>query len=242
MSLSVLDIIKSFCYETNISAPSTVVPGSVTDPGTNQLIYLFYAVCRDLRERKCWPQLKKTYSFNTAASDSAYALPTDFYSALLGTAYDTTRKWQLDGPQTDENMDYYLYGYAYSSGRMAYRIFGKPGVDQFQVTPTPSSILPLTFDYVSSGYLGTGASPYTWSEIIVADNDICAFDDDLVILGLKWRWYQMKGLDFESLKAEYEGKIDQAVNRFNGSYRGSFNRYPRGNRRFVPSTPGGWSY
>lgn len=79
-------------------------------------------------------------------------------------------------------------------------------------------------------------------EFNITDSDFSIFDDDLLIAGLLARWYQMKGLGYEALAAEFSGKVDMARNRWNGSYLGSFNRYLRNWRRFRPSTPGGWSF
>jgi len=72
--------------------------------------------------------------------------------------------------------------------------------------------------------------------------DSSIFDDDVMILGLITKWYQMKGLGFEALLAEYKSKLDTARNRWVGSYVGSFNRLGGDSRRFYPSTPGGWSF
>lgn len=242
MGMSVLNIIKSFCYETNIPAPTTLV--SSPTAGTQQLIYLFYAVCRELRQEKYWIQLKKSHSFNTVASTSDYNLPSDFYSSLYETGWNSTTRLPLVGPLDDSFANYELYGMVNYGSQTQYRIFGLPGSGQFKVMPTPTSVQTIKFDYISKDFIGTGAAPYTWSEAITLDADICAFDDDLLILGLKWKWYQMKGLDYQSLKDEYTSKIEQAVNRFKGSYAGSLTRYYAEyglNSRYRPQL-GGWSF
>jgi len=62
-------------------------------------------------------------------------------------------------------------------------------------------------------------SPY---ETILADSDLCIFDDDLVIAGLKWRIKQAKGLEYEDLNAGYARMLNMAKSRWTGPYVGSF--------------------
>jgi len=82
------------------------------------------------------------------------------------------------------------------------------------------------------------STPY---ETITANSDISLWDDDIIILGLIARWYQMKGLDHASIASEYASKFDSAKNRFNGSFRGSFSRVGSNVGRYTPSTVGGWA-
>lgn len=223
--MNVLQIIQSFCYETNQPAPSTLL--SVTDPAVNQLISLFYAVGRDLRQAKCWPQLKRTHSFNTVSTDYQYALPADFYCSILDTYWDTTNKWKMYGPITDSTFNQLKNGLATVSSTYYFRVFGRLGSDQFEIYPTPgTSVSTLQFDYMSSYWLGTGSAPYTWSEAIVADTDVCAFDDDLMILGLRSKWNQAKGLDYADLQADYANRVSAAQARFAGNK--IINMYPSG--------------
>lgn len=51
-------------------------------------------------------------------------------------------------------------------------------------------------------------------ERLLTDTDLCLFDDDLMIAGLKWRFLQARGLEYQDLKAEYELKKDTAVSRW----------------------------
>lgn len=212
----VLTIVQNFMKESGISpVPSTLL--SPTDANTIQIIALFHAVCRDLRQAKCWPQMKKTHSFTTSAADLAYALPTDFYCSIIDTYWDTTNRWKMAGPLTDSKYNELLYGYAVFSNFTYFRVFGQQGTDQFQLQPDPGTGRVLKFDYMTKNYMATGASPYTWSEAIVANTDLVSFDDDLIILGLKAKWRQIKGLDFASFQAEFANKVDAAQARWQGN-------------------------
>lgn len=52
-------------------------------------------------------------------------------------------------------------------------------------------------------------------ETLITDSDLCLFDDDLVILGLQWRFMRAKGLDYAAVQAEYERAKSRAAARWN---------------------------
>ncbi len=188
-----------------------------TDPAILQLIHLFYEVGRDLVSRRCWPQLKRTYTFTTSNGDDAYDLPSDYYCSLLDTAWDTTNRWKLRGPQTDSGFNNLLWGYAPISTWTSYRIFGRNGTNQFQVTPTPgATALNMQFDYVSNAWINNAG---TWGTTFTDDTATVAFDDDLILLGLSDRWAMNKGLDNGQYRAAYEKLISVANARWSGSFK-----------------------
>ncbi len=52
-------------------------------------------------------------------------------------------------------------------------------------------------------------------EALVTDSDLCNFDDELMIAGLKWRFLRARGLAYEDLLGEYEQLKDSAASRWN---------------------------
>lgn len=214
---TVLHLIQYACYEMNIPAPSSVF-GS-TDPSVLQHLNNLYATGRDLRQAKCWPQLKKNYQFTTSNGASSYDLPSDFYCSLLDTYWDTTNRWKLAGPETDARQNELLYGYATFSNREYFRIFGLPDGKQISVYPTPgTTTLTLSFDYIQKNWILHSAA---WQETLGADSDTTAFDDDLMILGIQWRWKKQSGFDYQEDQQEYQSKIDKAVAKWQGSKKGT---------------------
>lgn len=213
--MNVLQIIQAACYEANLPAPTAV--SGATDPAILQLVNLFYNVGRELRQAKCWPQMKRTHTITTSSSDNAYALPSDFYASTLDTFWDQANKWKVAPALTDSRMNELLYGYATFSNRTFYRVFGRPNSDQITLYPTPSDTHTLTFDYLSKDWILHSS---TWQETISGDTDTTLFDDDLLILGLKGRLYREKGWEWQSYDAEFKSRIEQAQARFQGSLKG----------------------
>lgn len=216
MGQTALALIQSFCYKSNLSAnvPSTLL--NQTDPAILQLIHLFYEVGRDLVSRKCWPQLKRTHEFTTVDGTADYALPSDYYCSLLDTAWDTTNRWKLRGPQTDAGYQNLKWGYAPISTWSSYRIFGRDSTSQFQLLPTPGDAFDMQFDYVSNAWINNAG---TWGTTITSDSATVAFDDDLMLLGLSARWDFNKGLDNSQYLVAYEKLISAANARWNGSFK-----------------------
>lgn len=287
-----LDCVKSFLYRENIPVPAGISFESPTDPATLQLLHLLYAVCEELRQVKVWPVQKRKYSFDLEASRTQYPLPQDFYAPLLMTHYDQDDTELLDGPLSDHEMGYRLYGLSRGYAQKGYRIFGpdfnpNTGKGQFEIDPSDSAGgRTISFEYISrnlflpkhwapstaytsgmyvnvSGniYLcdtnGTSSTtpPSTqaanitdgttrWDyvsaayEAIVDDNDINLFDDDLVKLGLRAKYFEGKGEVYEVAQAEFNRKIEQAKARHMGSYIGSLVGRERRPRFSLPA--GGW--
>lgn len=49
------------------------------------------------------------------------------------------------------------------------------------------------------------------------DNDLCLFDEDLMIDGISWKYKQMKGLDFQQERQDWENAVKSCYARFEGS-------------------------
>lgn len=213
MALTVLQLVQEALGEINTTAPAALA-GS-TDPAAVQCKAIIHACGRDLRAKKCWSQLKKNHSFTTSNGVSTYALPSDFYCSILKTYWDKTNKRPLSGPLTDSQMDLLLYGLTPSGPRTSFRIFGQTNGNMFELTPTPSTTnLNLTFDYLSTNWiLSSGA----WKETITADTDTTAFDDDLMIYGIQYKWLRSIGLAYQPYEAEWETRINKAQARWQGN-------------------------
>lgn len=237
MGQTALALIQSFCYKSNLTAS---VPTSLigqTDPAILQLIHLFYEVGRDLVSRRCWPNLKRTYTFTTVNGDSAYALPSDYYCSLLDTAWDTTNRWKLRGPQTDAAFQELKWGYAPISVWSSYRIFGRDGTDQFELQPVPGDAFDMQFDYISNAWINNAG---TWGTTVTSDSATVAFDDGLMLLGLSAAWDMNKGLEDSEYRRQYEKLISVANARWNGSFKSSLS--PDMRRWLYPNvSEGSWN-
>lgn len=162
MMKTALSIIQSVRYRMNLTAPTTLI--SVTDPDELQMIYLLYAVCEELRQARCWTQIKRAYSFNTVNAQATYQLPRDFYAPLMRSQWNASEDGRLVGPLDDDSYMALLESGSNSPTNYAYRLFGydeNPASNsgQFYVNPTPSSAQTLKFEYVTRSFL----LPVNWT-------------------------------------------------------------------------------
>lgn len=51
------------------------------------------------------------------------------------------------------------------------------------------------------------------------DSDICLFDDDLMIEGMRWAYLRAKGQDYQQERSDWDNQVKSAYSRFNGPTR-----------------------
>jgi len=244
---TVADLISIAAREMGLANPYYVVPTNYPPETNTKLTYQLYAVCRELRASRFFPQQKRTYSFTTSDGVATYAFPADFYSGLLGTQYDRSTSLQLVGPIDDGDWNYTLYGAGGNPGDVQYRVFG-PNIDQYssakmmQISPTPTDVRTISYEYITRNFFyPAGWTPSTTVyETITADTDVCMFDDDIMISGLKYFYKEASEQDHEKDKSDFNRKLDNARARWVGSSRGTFG-YGHSGRRYNTSTRGSWS-
>ena len=162
MMKTFLSIVQHSLRRINKPAPSSLF--GTTDQGNLQLIHLMYSVLEDLRQKRVFPQQKRTYSFATVSGVSSYQLPLDYYSLLPGTQWNQDEDLPLTGPVSDALFTIYTQGNAASTINFTGRIFGpdeNPNSDggQFELSPTPSSAVSLYFEYITRNTL----MPKNWA-------------------------------------------------------------------------------
>ncbi len=121
-------------------------------------------------------------------SQTKYSMPTDYDRQIDKTHWDKTQHWSMLGPETAQQWEWLTSGYISSGPRVRYRIFG----GTFQIWPPQGTQHYLGFEYQSNYWASTAAGVAKGS--FTVDTDTCIFPDRLMVLGLKHRYYQAKGL------------------------------------------------
>ena len=220
MATSILSLVTSAARRTSLPVPTTLV--TTPKEFEKQYLEVFYETGEDLRNRGSWPELKRTYTFTTTSA-TEYALPSDFRTFAVDTAWDQTNRWPLKGPLSDSQFSSDKIWYASITSGTSYRIFGSPIVGDkkpFQMWPAATG-LDFSYDYISNSFIydTTGA---TAKSTMTVDTDICVFPDELIKLGWRYHWLKNKGQDFAQLEYEYERSISALFGKLVGpvvSYR-----------------------
>ena len=87
------------------------------------------------------------------------------------------------------------------------------------IYPTPGADgETIAYDYYSKDWISLSDGSGN-AEVFANDNDTARIDEELLTLGLKWRFLQSKGFPFEAEYREYEDYIESALED-NGGGRG----------------------
>lgn len=156
--MALLDLIQDAAAELGLPIVSSVI--STTDATVRSLLAHANAEGQDLRSEYEWAQLSSTKLITLVAGQSTYPLPDDFDSQIFDTHWDRSNRWQLIGPMSPDEWQFYQSGIVGTTPRRLFRIMGRAD-NQFTIYPTPSADEAgqiLAFEYLSK----TWCRPRTW--------------------------------------------------------------------------------
>jgi hypothetical protein len=162
---------------------------------------------------KPWNILVKEHTFVTVSGTQTYALPEDFRYMLSDTQWDRSQRRRML-PVTSAEWQY-LKGWTTSAFGLNWRFRLRNGALEIEQDVTVNGNT-IAYEYISRYYVvaSGGTSPTKASFTI--DSDAHVFDDELFVLGVKWRFRQALGFDFEADLAEYLGERSKRLARDGG--------------------------
>lgn len=156
-------------------------------------------------------QATVTGSTTLTFSQTKYAMPSDYDRMADKTHWDKSRRWEMLGPLTAQQWQYLKSSYISTGPRVRYRILG----NYFQIWPTVQNNEYLGFEYLSNQWVsdvsGNGKAAFS------ADTDTCIFPDRLMVLGLKLKYFEIKGFDTTAFDRDYSAELDVAKANDQGS-------------------------
>lgn len=140
-----------------------------------------------------------------------YSLPSDFDRQIDRTHFDKSKRWEMLGPESPQQWQWLKSSYISTGPRIRYRILG----GKFQIWPIMATAEYLGFEYMSNAWAtsvsGTSKTSFT------ADNDTCIFPDRLMVLGLKKKYFEVKGFDPTPYEIDYQRELSIAKANDHGS-------------------------
>ncbi len=125
-----------------------------------------------------------------------YPLPSGFDWFNNRTMWDRTNRWELIGPDSPQQDQFQRSGIIATGPRRHFRQLG-PGPSVFRIWPPPAEIvapLQLVYEYLSLDAVVVGGSnPTGYAQYFTTDSDTCLLDDQSVIMGIKWMFWEAKG-------------------------------------------------
>lgn len=208
--MSLLTICQNAARRLNIPVP-TVVVTSLTDTDL-QLFALANEEGKELSRRASWQQLTKEQTFTSVAQETQTgAIPSDFDRILPDTFYNRTRKRQVIGPLNAQDWQ----AQKALTATVIYDSFRIRGNDILMI-PSPQLGDAYAYEYLSKYWVDTDADDAADADAFSADTNSSILDEELITLGVEWRFLKAKGLDYQAHYTAYEMRVMQAISRDGG--------------------------
>lgn len=133
-----------------------------------------------------------------------YAMPSDYDRQINRTHYDKSKRWEMLGPETAQQWQFLKSSYISTGPRVRYRIMG----GEFQIWPILTTDEYLGYEYVSNGWVQSATG--TPQTSFLADTDTSIFPDRLMVLGLKRKYFEVKGFDTTAFERDYQIQLNIA--------------------------------
>lgn len=196
-----LDIVQEACDRIGLVRP-TIVIGSSEDQA-RQLLSLSNQDGKDLARRHDWQKLIKEKTITaTATEEQTSGIPSDFARMIPGTFWNRTQDRRVAGPLSAQRWQMLKSGLIVLPFD-AFRIRG----NALLMNPTPTANDSLAYEYVSTCWCAGSADTVPDQTAWVADTDVAFLDDELMVLGLCWRYKRARGLDYAQEFEEYETRL-----------------------------------
>jgi hypothetical protein len=208
--VSLLTLIQNASDLIGVSRPSAVI--SSTDGNVRTMLALANTEGQELAERYAWPQLQISVTHTTLAAEDQGAIATiaaGFNYIINNKFWDRTLTQRVHGPLSP--VEWNALKARTATGPYAqYRLQGK----NLFAYPAPSAGNTWAFDYMSN--LWCESSGGTGQDAWAADTDVGRLDENLMEMGVIWRFKKKNGLDYSEDYRVYEQKLTNATARVGG--------------------------
>jgi hypothetical protein len=148
-------------------------------------------------------------------SRDTYPMPIGFDWFNNRTMWDRTNRWELLGPDSPQMDQWHRSGIVVTGPRRHFRKVG-PFPSQFRIWPQPNEItapLQLVFEYLSTAAVAVNGSVSNFAQYFANDTDTCLLDDQAVVLGIEWMFWEKKGFNFATMQNRWVDYVDRLVAR-----------------------------
>lgn len=202
--MTCLTLVRTACLRLGlIPAPTAVVTSS--DPQILQLLALANEEGQTLAEATNWQALRAEATFTTVAAQQQgllSALAPGLKFIVNDTIWNRSLMMPVFGPLFAQTWAQQKAIAAQGPWNM-FRVFN----DALNFIPTPTAGETCAFEYVTRYWTSSGADEFQ------SDTDTSLLDERVMVMGLIWRFKQMKGLDFTADLQKYQRRVADLVAR-----------------------------
>lgn len=235
--MTLLQIIQDAADEIGIGRPTSVV--SSTDIQVRQLLAMANREGKDLVKRASWQECQKEATFTTVATEDQGTVESKapgFNWNSNQTMWNRTTQRLVDGGLSAQEWQYRKASVA-TGPYHDFRIRNK----NLYLFPTPPAGETVAFEYISRYWCQSSGG--TGQERWVADTDTGILSEDIMTIGVIWRFKKAKGLDYTEDFNTYESQVLDAIARNGGKQVLSMDTgyYERDIPRGVRAPDGSWN-
>lgn len=193
-----------------LSLPTSSVVVSSTDPNVRMLKTLANREGKILARAYPWQAITTEQTFTSvAATIQTGAVPTDYDRIINKSMFNRTQQRRCTGPLDPEE---WQSQQALTTSLLtdAFRFRG----DDILITPTPEAGDTYAYEYVSKNWCQSAGG--TGQDAWAADDDTAKLDEELILLGVIWRFRKARGFDYSEEFNTYEFEVAQAKMRDGG--------------------------
>jgi hypothetical protein len=190
----------SICQDAIRGVQSTDVPTTIAASTSNPDAVLLKSCASDvgraLERGYKWQALKREYTFATVNGTADYDFPTGIRRFADLTIWDRSGARPL--VKASDITFQALKSGIYVSG---VRWFFTVSDNQINLSPTPTAAYTFAFNYYTKQFCETsgGSGLDDWAD----DSDVPRLDDNLMTLGIRYRYLARQGLPYGEEKGEY---------------------------------------
>ena len=208
--MSLLTLIQNSCDTIGLTRPTVVIAS--TDQNVRTLLALAQTEGRELLDRYSWPatQIEKTHTSLAAESQGVMTtLAPGFSYITSSTFWDRSLTQPVVGPLSPIEWQA-LKARTATGPYSSYRLFG----GKLYAYPAPPAGNTWVFEYQSTYFCqsSSGTNQSAWA----ADSDVGVLDENLMELGVIWRFKKKNGLDYSEDFRSYEQKLANEMSRAGG--------------------------
>ena len=157
-------------------------------------------------------------------AQDTYPMPSGFDFLNNRTWWDRTNRWELLGPDSPQMDQWHRSGIVVTGPRRHWRQIG-PGVgiydDQLRFWPAPFDVttpLQMVFEYLSIYAVNQLGAGTTFQQYFTADTDTPLLDDQSIVMGIKWMFWEAKGFGaYATLQQRWVDYVDRLAARDGGA-------------------------
>jgi hypothetical protein len=200
--MSLLSIVQHAADRLGLTRPSTVI--SSPDENARILLAMAQEEGKELADRPTWQVFQTEHTFSTADTVASYALPSGFDAMIKDTVFNRTTRRRMQGDLSPSQWQE-TQASLVTMVNPAFRIRN----NLFYISPTPTATETVAYEYVTKNWCQSagGTGQPEWA----ADTDVALLDEEIMKLGVRWRYKSSKGFDYAEEKETYEIRVNKAI-------------------------------